>query len=231
MLGPLRLYDLLAQMQKFKKHFKVRLNSEPRMVGLVQSALERGVYPETSPGEMSGHAPLAGCVGLMGMWSHLWFQVVWDLLTIASTSITPKEIFPILVAGAIWGRQWKGAMVCAHCDNAAVVEIINSGRAKDPLLAHQISRSRRCILRARRTVRLAPSPAITSTPPSPRLPQPLDSLKTDPFRLGVTICLGRTGRGIFARWRLSSATSLGKACLLACSSAMRMGSHSPAPRL
>jgi hypothetical protein len=29
-------------------------------------------------------------------------------------------------------------MVCTHCDNAAVVEIINSGRAKDPLLAHQL---------------------------------------------------------------------------------------------
>ena len=29
-------------------------------------------------------------------------------------------------------------MVCAHCDNGAVVEIVYSGKAKDPLLAHQL---------------------------------------------------------------------------------------------
>lgn len=29
-------------------------------------------------------------------------------------------------------------MVCANCDNGAVVEIVNSGKAKDPLLAHQL---------------------------------------------------------------------------------------------
>ena len=29
-------------------------------------------------------------------------------------------------------------MVCAHCNNGAVIEIVNSGKAKDPLLAHQL---------------------------------------------------------------------------------------------
>ena len=63
------------------------------------------------------------------------------------------------------GTAVKRAMVCAHCDNTAVVEIIHSGRAKNPLLAHQlqglfytcvlISRSRRCILWARRTAQRA----------------------------------------------------------------------------
>ena len=45
---------------------------------------------------------------------------------------------PILAAAAVWGHLWKGSMVLVHCDNAAVVEAIFRGKAKDPLLAHQL---------------------------------------------------------------------------------------------
>ena len=109
------------------------------MVGLVQSALERGAsvlrpVRESCP-DVHFWSDASGSWGCGAVWQSLWFQVAWDLLPIASASIASKEFFPIVVAGAIWGRQWKGAMVCAHCDNAAVVD---SGRAKDPLLAHQL---------------------------------------------------------------------------------------------
>ena len=35
-----------------------------------------------------------------------------------------------------WGRNWKGAVVQCNCKNQAVVQVINSGLAKDGHLAH-----------------------------------------------------------------------------------------------
>ena len=63
------------------------------------------------------------------------FQVQW-LKCWSSVHITVKELVPIVVACALWGNQWKGAMVLCHCDNAAVVSIVNSGSSKDVLLMH-----------------------------------------------------------------------------------------------
>ena len=41
----------------------------------------------------------------------------------------------------IWGRNWRGSVVCCNCDNQAVVEVINSGSAKDAHLSHLL----RCV--------------------------------------------------------------------------------------
>ena len=51
-------------------------------------------------------------------------------------NITAKELFPILVALAIWGRSWRGKVVRCRCDNAAVVAIVQSGTSKDELVMH-----------------------------------------------------------------------------------------------
>ena len=136
---PLRPAGTDAEVQEtLQSQAKQRMPGGPRMVGLVQSALERGAsvlrpVRESCP-DVHFWSDASGPWGC----GAVWFQVAWDLLPIASASIPSKEVSPIVVAGAIWGRQWKGAMVCDHCDNAAVVAVINSGRAKDPLLAHQL---------------------------------------------------------------------------------------------
>ena len=80
----------------------------------------------------------SGSWGCGAFWDNQWFQVLWQGLPISSASIAPKELFPILVASAVWGASWKGRTVCAHCNNAAVVEVIEKGRAKEPLLCHQL---------------------------------------------------------------------------------------------
>ena len=49
-----------------------------------------------------------------------------------SSSIAAKELFPILVAVAIWG----GSTVRFYCDNTA--EVLNRQAAKDPLICHQL---------------------------------------------------------------------------------------------
>ena len=67
--------------------------------------------------------------------SGAWFQFSWPEL-LAQIHITTKELLPIIVVCAVWGQAWQGKTVCCWCDNAAVVAIIRSGSAKDPITMH-----------------------------------------------------------------------------------------------
>ncbi len=60
-----------------------------------------------------------------GLWFQLKFPDSWSEI-----HITVKELLPIVMAVAVWGRLWKGATVSCRCDNMAVVAIVNSGRSK-----------------------------------------------------------------------------------------------------
>ena len=44
--------------------------------------------------------------------------------------IAVKELVPIIIAAVIWGPEWKGQLVCAHCDKA-VVDVLGSRSCKD----------------------------------------------------------------------------------------------------
>ena len=52
--------------------------------------------------------------------------------------ISPKELFPIVIAMAVWGPNWGGQRVCCYCDNIAVVYAINKGTARDPQMMRLI---------------------------------------------------------------------------------------------
>lgn len=69
-----------------------------------------------------------GCAAYCG---EEWFMLRWAG-AISSQHITIKELVPIVIAAAVWGAAWKGKVVLAQCDNAAVVEIINHGSSKNP---------------------------------------------------------------------------------------------------
>ena len=140
-----RIYDLLAQTHNFKKHFRVRLNSECQAdiewwSTFVQvwngSSILRPLQLQSPNVHIWSDASCSWGCG--AYWHGQWFQVAWDSMPIARAGITPKEFFPILVAGVIWGHNWRGATVCAHCDNMAVVEIIMNKKAKEILLCHQL---------------------------------------------------------------------------------------------
>ena len=47
-----------------------------------------------------------------------------------------KELLPIVLATAVWGKEWSGKVVKCYCDNLAVVEVLSSGYSKDSLLIH-----------------------------------------------------------------------------------------------
>ena len=64
-----------------------------------------------------------------------WFQVTWPNLW-EPVNIATKELFPFLVAVAVWGHCWQGSKLRFHLDNQAAVPVLNRGSAKDPTLAH-----------------------------------------------------------------------------------------------
>ncbi|MCG8620844.1 MAG: hypothetical protein MJE68_02430 [Proteobacteria bacterium] len=49
--------------------------------------------------------------------------------------MVPDQL-PIVVASAVWGRQWQGKTIRVRCDNAAVVAILRSGWSKNNLAMH-----------------------------------------------------------------------------------------------
>jgi len=138
-----RIYDLLAATNHFKPHFTVRLNRECRAdidwwhrfirswngTSLLRQA--RALTPDVHLwSDASGHW------GCGAHWQGLWFNLPWGSLPIAAEPIAGKELFPILVTSMLWGNLWKGCTVCCHCDNIAVVEVVNRQSAKNPLMSH-----------------------------------------------------------------------------------------------
>ena len=66
-----------------------------------------------------------------------WLQVPWSS-TSPLTSIALKELFPVVLAAAVWGHSWHGCLIICHSDNMAVVCQVNKLHARDPLAAHML---------------------------------------------------------------------------------------------
>lgn len=73
-----------------------------------------------------------GCGAFCG---RRWFQLEWSGF-LESAHITIKELVPIVLGAAVWGRDWCGLSVRALCDNAAVVSIINWGNSQEREVMH-----------------------------------------------------------------------------------------------
>ncbi len=58
------------------------------------------------------------------------------------TSSALFELYPIVVAAFLWGKEWSATSITIHCDNEATVHCINKGRSHSlallPLLRHLI---------------------------------------------------------------------------------------------
>ena len=54
------------------------------------------------------------------------------------TSIQVKELVPVVVAAALYGRDWRDQLVLFSVDNQAVVEIINKTHSKESHLMHLV---------------------------------------------------------------------------------------------
>ena len=67
--------------------------------------------------------------------------------------ITVKELFPIVIAAAVWGHAWQRTHIQVRSDNSAVVAIINGGYSRDAEVMHLM----RCLhfLAARHSCRIS----------------------------------------------------------------------------
>ena len=77
-----------------------------------------------------------------GAWhAHSWFQVKWDHMS-ESLSIAERELIPVILACAAWGRSWHGHQVVCHCDNQVVVASLHSRTSRHKGIMHLI----RCLV-------------------------------------------------------------------------------------
>ena len=44
------------------------------------------------------------------------------------------ELYPIVIACFLWGKQWNKKRILFHCDNMATVQILNKGRSKNNVI-------------------------------------------------------------------------------------------------
>ena len=118
-----------------KPHHFIRLNKEFKSDLAWWATFAEGwngtsiiINPEQQKIELTSDASGSwGC----GAWSgQKWFQAEWDDAS-RQKCIAVKELVPIIIAAVIWGPEWKGQLVCAHCDNKAVVDVLGSRSCKD----------------------------------------------------------------------------------------------------
>ena len=77
----------------------------------------------------------SGSWGCGAYWLSLWFQIQWPH-RLQPCSIQVKELIPVVVAAALYGKKWEGKVVEFVIDNQAVVEIVKSGYSREAHLMH-----------------------------------------------------------------------------------------------
>ena len=77
---------------------------------------------------------LWGC----GAWhGNHWFQLKWNHI-FKDSPIAVKELLPIVLACAVWGRSWTGHRVVVHCNNQVVVAALRSHTSKNSHCLHML---------------------------------------------------------------------------------------------
>ena len=66
-----------------------------------------------------------------------WFLFKW-LPELQDASIQVKELVPVVIAAALYGKSWRDQLVVFSVDNQAVVDIINKTHSKESHLMHLV---------------------------------------------------------------------------------------------
>ena len=128
------LFSLLSTTAK--PHFHIRVNTSVRAdlqwwLCFLQLWNGLSFFPLPSPSRHI-YSDASGSFGCGAFdpatgWFQLQWPALWSLIDIAA-----KEMVPVVVAAALWGRLWEGCHICFHSDNMAVVAVLNKRTAKDP---------------------------------------------------------------------------------------------------
>ena len=82
-----------------------------------------GILPNLAMDITELESDVSGSWGCAAIWGPHWLQRQWSK-KVQSWHITLN--LPVLLVCAVWGREWSGKLICCHCDNMVVVEVINS---------------------------------------------------------------------------------------------------------
>ena len=75
----------------------------------------------------------SGNLGFGGLFESEWFSVPWTEAQ-RSWSIETQELYPIVVASQVWGKRWSSSRILIKCDNLSVVNCVNKGYSKVPIM-------------------------------------------------------------------------------------------------
>jgi hypothetical protein len=87
----------------------------------------------TSADDLHLFTDASGTIGYSGYYQGQWFANRWDPCMLdllkGELSIAFQELYPIVLAAMLWGKSWSRKRIQFHCDNKAVVYILNKGRS------------------------------------------------------------------------------------------------------
>ena len=70
---------------------------------------------------MKGFGASYGHNWIQGSWSGLWTEFHINIL----------ELYPILALIETFGHKFRNSIICFHCDNSSVVDVLNKQSSKD----------------------------------------------------------------------------------------------------
>ena len=72
--------------------------------------------------------------GVGGVWNNRVYAAPVPTYANFQPNITHLEMLNIMIALRLWATDWAGSSVTFHCDNLAVVQVVNSGKTRDKFL-------------------------------------------------------------------------------------------------
>ena len=87
--------------------------------------------------EITVHSDASGGWGCGAYCLPHWFSLQWPP-ELESASIQVKELVPVVIAAALYGKEWSGKVVLFKVDNMAVVNIIADIYSREPHLIHLV---------------------------------------------------------------------------------------------
>ena len=142
-----RMFELKAAVRHVKGKFRLNAGFRSNVLWwatFLESWNVTGMMAEQTRRDARVHiwTDASGSYGC-GAWdpaSGEWIQLQWSAVNrqdeMAEESITAKELLPIVLACAVWGRRWVGQVVRVSCDNTGTVAVVNLGYSRSPQIMH-----------------------------------------------------------------------------------------------
>ena len=111
----------------------LRDNTNARKILLTQAFFQDLNWFNTFLYQFNGHID-ASLTGLGGAYNSMVYSLPIPK-DYKNYSIVHLEALNIIVASKVWAEAWANKQIHVFCDNMAVVEVLNTGKARDSVLA------------------------------------------------------------------------------------------------